>query len=557
MSCTRFAAVTVAVSILCCGAVEAGGPLRVFKQGFWSGGAYTDDRTGVFSHCSAGVAYDSGINLFVLVTADYRWWLGFINPEWAFKPNVKTPVRLRLEDGGTSLDRQAIIPNGQLMLIPLPDSPRLVDGFRHSSWLALETEGRSFFFRLREIPAVMDGLTSCIRVSLELKDKLPTADHSRGQEKDASAKVGSAPAVNQSTVSGVAVSPSTARSPSPNPSPKTAVSAPPPQSTATPAPGAPSAAESPPASATTAIASAAASSKSAPVPGGELAPAGPGSTAAPASTAKVAVPPNPMEALHPAVAEGSPAPSPFVTHPAATKPTSPPPSASMASRDAEGAPGGPAKFRVSSAAPQVAPATTDRADATSQATNPTAAPPPLAFTTVTPVMPTPPAFVLPSEPEPAAATEEVRLATHFLARARLVDAHIVNVDKPPALEQFAAVWRSEDAAGAVKIVPPGPNVSAIGIASNLITVDPQICKGDFAAARFRTDFGHRAVFSAVLSCGKGNEQRVTEYFVAPRDRGGFVVFAVIRSKALGVPDFDRAVIDGLSRAAIEAAEGQS
>ena len=132
----------------------------------------------------------------------------------------------------------------------------------------------------------------------------------------------------------------------------------------------------------------------------------------------------------------------------------------------------------------------------------------------------------------------------------------MNADKPPALEQFAAVWRSENAAGAVKIVPAGPNVSAIGIASDLITVDPQICGGDFAAARFRTDFGHRAVFSAVLSCGKGNEQRVTEYFVAPRNQGGFVVFAVIRSKALGTPDFDREVIDGLSRAAIEAAESQ-
>ena len=208
MSLTRFAAVTVAASILCCGTADAGGPLRVFKHGLWSGGAYTDDRTGVFSHCSAGVAYDSGINLFVLVTADYRWWLGFINPEWAFKPNVKMPVRLRLDDGGTSLDRQAIIPNGQLMLIPLPDSPRLVDGFRHSSWLALEAEGRSFFFRLREIPAVMDGLTSCVRASLELKDKAPTADLSRGQEKDASANPGSAPAVTQPAASSVAGSPS-------------------------------------------------------------------------------------------------------------------------------------------------------------------------------------------------------------------------------------------------------------------------------------------------------------------------------------------------------------
>lgn len=152
------------------------------------------------------------------------------------------------------------------------------------------------------------------------------------------------------------------------------------------------------------------------------------------------------------------------------------------------------------------------------------------------------------------AIEEVRLATDFLSRARLTDAHLVVADKPPALSDFAAVWRSEDAAGAVKIIPPGPDVSAIGIASNLIAVDPQVCKGDFTAARFRSDVGNSAVFTAILSCSDANQQRVTEYFITPRHQGGFAVFAVIHSKSAGeMPGFDRQKIDILSRAAIEAA----
>ena len=68
MSFARIAAVAAAALVAWCATANAGGPLRPFKQGFWSGGAYTDDRTGAFTHCSAGVAYDSGINLFVLVT---------------------------------------------------------------------------------------------------------------------------------------------------------------------------------------------------------------------------------------------------------------------------------------------------------------------------------------------------------------------------------------------------------------------------------------------------------------------------------------------------------
>ena len=152
------------------------------------------------------------------------------------------------------------------------------------------------------------------------------------------------------------------------------------------------------------------------------------------------------------------------------------------------------------------------------------------------------------------AVEEVRLATDFLNRARLADARLVDADKPPALADFAAVWRSEDAAGAVKIIPPGPEVSAIGIASNLIAVDPQVCKGDFTAARFRSNIGKSLAFTAVLACSDANQQRVTEYFITPRHQGGFAVFAVIHSKSIGqAPDFDREKIDILSRAAIEAA----
>jgi hypothetical protein len=110
-----------------------------------------------------------------------------------------------------------------------------------------------------------------------------------------------------------------------------------------------------------------------------------------------------------------------------------------------------------------------------------------AFSTVTPVGPPPPASVLPLRPAAATAIEELRLATDFLTEARLQDAHLVISDKPLALAEFTAVWRSGDAAGAVKIVPLAPDVSAIGIASNLIAVDPRICKGDFTAARFRTN----------------------------------------------------------------------
>jgi hypothetical protein len=65
------AAIILTGLVLWCQAAGAAGPDHPFQIGLWSGGAYTDDRTGAFSHCSAGLVYDSGLNLFVVSTAGH------------------------------------------------------------------------------------------------------------------------------------------------------------------------------------------------------------------------------------------------------------------------------------------------------------------------------------------------------------------------------------------------------------------------------------------------------------------------------------------------------
>ena len=55
MSLPRTAALAATALFLLCSAARAAGPYRPFQIGLWLGGAYTDDRTGSFSHCSAGV----------------------------------------------------------------------------------------------------------------------------------------------------------------------------------------------------------------------------------------------------------------------------------------------------------------------------------------------------------------------------------------------------------------------------------------------------------------------------------------------------------------------
>ena len=150
--------------------------------------------------------------------------------------------------------------------------------------------------------------------------------------------------------------------------------------------------------------------------------------------------------------------------------------------------------------------------------------------------------------------EEIKLAQNFLLAAGLPNARLIDNGKPAALASFTAVWRSDDAAGAVKIISPGRDVSGASIASDLISVDPQLCKGNFGAARSSQVVDGAVVFRAALSCVEGEDDRTAQYFVTPRQRGGFVVFAVIGNNAAGEGAPNRLKLDLLGRAALLAAK---
>src|SRR5271165_167035 len=356
MSFARTAALAATALFLLCGAAAAAGPYRPFQIGLWSGGAYTDDRTGSFSHCSAGVVYDSGLNMFVVSTEAHGWWLGFTSPHWSLTPSASIPVKLQF-DARPPVEVLATIADSKLLLVPITENYQLIDTFRHSSKIAVIAQEQSFSLSLAATPGVMSELTNCVRNSVALDT---------------------------------------------------------------------------------------------------------------ASLAAPSVPSGPPALLAPAASAAPPQPS-----------------RTFVARDAT-------EF------------------------------------------------------------EEMKLARNFLLAAGLPNAHLIDTDKPAALASFTAVWRSEDAAGAVKIIPPGRDVTGIGIASDLISVDPKLCKGNFAAARSSDAVDGGVVFRAVLSCAEGQEDRTAQYFITPRQKGGFVVFAVIGSRGGGGFPASPPRADVLGKAALQA-----
>jgi hypothetical protein len=348
MSLARTAVLAATALFLLCNSASAAGPYRPFQIGLWLGGAYTDDRTGSFSHCSAGVVYDGGINLFVVSTEAHGWWLGFTSPNWSLTPSASIPVKLQF-DGRAPVEVLGTIADGQLLLVPAPDESHLIDTFQRSSRIAVTAQEKSFSLGLAVTSGVLSELANCVRNSIALETRPPN----------------------------------------------------------TPPPAA-----------------------------------------------------------------------------AATPPQIP---RSLVARDVT-------EF------------------------------------------------------------EEIKLAQNFLLAAGLPNAHRIDTGKPAALASFTAVWRSDDAAGAVKIISPGRDVTGASIASDLISVDPKLCKGNFGAARSSEVVDGAVVFRAALSCVEGEDDRTAQYFVTPRQRGGFVVFAVIGNNAAGESAPNRLKPDLLGRAALLAAK---
>jgi hypothetical protein len=328
------------------------------------GGAYTDDRTGSFSHCSAGVVYDGGINLFVVSTEAHGWWLGFTSPHWSLTPSASIPVKLQFDERAP-VEVLGTIADGQLLLVPAPDESHLIDMFRGSSRIAVSAQERSFSLSLAATSGVLSELANCVRHPTAIETSPPT-----------------------------------------------------------PAP------------------------------------------AAAATTLPQTLPMTPPQTL----------------------PMTP---------------------------PQI-PKTLVARDATE--------------------------------------FEEIKLAQNFLLAAGLPNAHLIDTGKPAALASFTAVWRSDDAAGAVKIISPGRDVTGASITSDLISVDPKLCKGNFGAARSSEVVDGAIVFRAALSCVEGEDDRTAQYFVTPRQRGGFVVFAVIGNNTAGEGAPNRLKPDLLGRAALLAAK---
>ena len=98
--------------------------------------------------------------------------------------------------------------------------------------------------------------------------------------------------------------------------------------------------------------------------------------------------------------------------------------------------------------------------------------------------------------------EAMQLATNFILASGLRNPKVLSrQDTPIAFASFGAAWKSDEAVGAVKIVPPdGGQINGLDVATAIAADNSRSCKAKFASGRVSELIDSEVVFRSFSSC---------------------------------------------------------
>jgi hypothetical protein len=156
-------------------AAHAAGPTRPFRVGLWTGGAYSDDRTGIFSDCAALISYTNGLTMAVALNRSFGWTLSFYNPLWTLYQYRQIPIEMHIPDGRYTVGASGMVINPTTVIVPMSDNSRQINAFRLAYRMNAVVGGRYFAFYLNNTSDLMVQLVECVRTSLALEISDPPA----------------------------------------------------------------------------------------------------------------------------------------------------------------------------------------------------------------------------------------------------------------------------------------------------------------------------------------------------------------------------------------------
>lgn len=140
---------------------EARGPYGTISVGNWKGGAFTNDRTGEFSHCSATAMYQNGIYFVVMIDGKPSWSLGFAHDDWTLAGGKAFPIQLTF-DGQAPFNVHGIAVTDKLLRVPMPDNSSLITQFRKAKSMSAYAQGQLLQFNLDQTAQLLPSLANCV-----------------------------------------------------------------------------------------------------------------------------------------------------------------------------------------------------------------------------------------------------------------------------------------------------------------------------------------------------------------------------------------------------------
>jgi S1-C subfamily serine protease len=156
-----FKQVLAACAILAATATSshAAGPFGSIHIGTWIGGAFSDDKTGVFSHCGATSSYSNGVILVIGQNASNAWLLGFASRAFELKKGETYPIMVTF-DGESEAKLFATASSDIMLTSVLP--PNVARTFQKSSLMVAVAGRTTLQFTLSQTGPLLNMIASCV-----------------------------------------------------------------------------------------------------------------------------------------------------------------------------------------------------------------------------------------------------------------------------------------------------------------------------------------------------------------------------------------------------------
>ena len=139
---------------------NAAGPYGNIHVGNWTGGAFTNDSNGAFSHCGATASYGNGVILVVGQNVSNSWLLGFASPAFHLNRGASVPIDVTF-DGQTQARLFATATSGIMATAILP--PNVAHAFQKASLMVAVSGGTVLNFNLTATGPLLAVLAQCVR----------------------------------------------------------------------------------------------------------------------------------------------------------------------------------------------------------------------------------------------------------------------------------------------------------------------------------------------------------------------------------------------------------